>query len=309
MDFDLPPLAISLEDDPPPRDLQSILNGLLSFNRPLEPESNHTPIAVYMRDAEGRLRGGLTGALYFNALFIDYLWVDAPLRRQGIGRTLLARVEHEARTRGRDFAHIESMSFQAPAFYLARGYSAYALLDGYTEGAARVHLRHQFAATHEADAAVNPAHMALGLRVEVTTEPDAADLRTVREGLFAWNAQVYQPDNPRPLYLFLRGPDGQVLGGLTGSTYWNACFVDLFGLDVGVRRKGFGTAIMQAAVEEATRRGCDFIHLDTLNFQARGFYEKLGFNAYGTLDGFAAGVERYHMVKYLRTRSTATVTL
>ncbi len=47
-------------------------------------------------------------------------------------------------------------------------------------------------------------------------------------------------------------------------------------------------------------RGCEFVHLDTFNFQARGFYEKLGFVVYGTLTGFADGVERYHLVKSIR---------
>ncbi len=53
MDYELPPLEICLEDEPPARDLQSILSGLLSYNRPLEPESRHTPFAVFVTRCRG----------------------------------------------------------------------------------------------------------------------------------------------------------------------------------------------------------------------------------------------------------------
>ena len=66
-----------------------------------------------------------------------------------------------------------------------------------------------------------------------------------------------------------------------------------------LRGSGVGSAIMQQAEAFARSRGCGLIHLDTMSFQARGFYEKLGFAVYGTLTGFPNGVERYYLVKQL----------
>ena len=305
MDFELPPLEITLEDEPPARDLQSLLNGLLSFNRTFQPDPSFARLAVLVRDAAGCICAGLTGSLFANALAIEYVWVEETLRRRGIGSLLLATAEAHALQTGNWLAHLESMSFQAPAFYTRHGYHAYAQVDGYPDGVARIHLSRALSAADGALPTVNPL-VSSGLHLEVHTEPAAADLRTVQDQLLAWNAQVYRPDDPHPLNVLVRGPGGQLLGGLTATTYWNACFVDILWLDFALRRRGIGSAVMAAAEVEAARRGCAFVHLDTLSFQARGFYEKLGYAVYGTLGGFAGDVNRYHLVKRLRTQGAET---
>jgi GNAT superfamily N-acetyltransferase len=72
-------------------------------------------------------------------------------------------------------------------------------------------------------------------------------------------------------------------------------------IDERFRGQGYGERMLAAAEDEARRRGCAHAHLDTLSFQARPFYEKLGYRVYGVLDDFPAGTEykRYYMVKDL----------
>ena len=55
---------------------------------------------------------------------------------------------------------------------------------------------------------------------------------------------------------------------------------------------------MAAAEVEARRRSCTTVWLDTFEFQARPFYEKLGFEVFGTLD-YPAGFKRFFMQKGL----------
>lgn len=50
---------------------------------------------------------------------------------------------------------------------------------------------------------------------------------------------------------------------------------------------------------EARRRGCEHALLDTLSFQALGFYTKLGYREFGRLTGFSGGHERYYLTKAL----------
>ena len=47
---------------------------------------------------------------------------------------------------------------------------------------------------------------------------------------------------------------------------------------------------MLAAEAEGRKRGCTAIWLDTFEFQARPFYEKIGFAVFGTLDYEGSGV-------------------
>jgi GNAT superfamily N-acetyltransferase len=56
---------------------------------------------------------------------------------------------------------------------------------------------------------------------------------------------------------------------------------------------------MQQAEQEAMRRGCREMWVDTYAFQARSFFEKLGFTVFGRLDGPALIFPRFFLKKRL----------
>ena len=57
---------------------------------------------------------------------------------------------------------------------------------------------------------------------------------------------------------------------------------------------------MKRAEELAVEQGCNTIYLDTFDFQAPGFYEKLGFKVFGTLQDYPTGHQRFYLVKQIR---------
>jgi ribosomal protein S18 acetylase RimI-like enzyme len=56
---------------------------------------------------------------------------------------------------------------------------------------------------------------------------------------------------------------------------------------------------MSAAEGEARNRKCRHVFLDTLSFQALGFYQKLGYTEFGRLSGFGDKYDRYWLRKAL----------
>ena len=102
---------------------------------------------------------------------------------------------------------------------------------------------------------------------------------------------------PQPLEVYVRDADGGLVGGLIAYTVWGWMYVDRFWLDAGLRGSGLGTRLMQMAEDEARRRGCAHAHLRTFSFQARGFYEKLGYRVIGALEGYPPGEAFYWMRK------------
>lgn len=64
-------------------------------------------------------------------------------------------------------------------------------------------------------------------------------------------------------------------------------------------RAGVGTEIMQIAEREALQRGCCGSWLDTFEFQARGFYERIGYQCFGELPNYPPGFSRFFMKKML----------
>lgn len=81
-----------------------------------------------------RLAGGLAASVRRGWLDVDLLWVSDDARGQGIGGTLLEQAEREAQRMGARHVKLSTFDFQAPAFYQARGYSVYGVLEDYPEG-------------------------------------------------------------------------------------------------------------------------------------------------------------------------------
>ena len=92
---------------------------------------------------------------------------------------------------------------------------------------------------------------------------------------------------------------GAIQGGLVGATYLGWLVVQAVSLDDSLRGQGLGRQIMKMAEDEAVRRGCPRVFLETLSFQALPFYEKLGYVVHSELDGFPIGGTRYALTKML----------
>lgn len=103
----------------------------------------------------------------------------------------------------------------------------------------------------------------------------------------------------RPLGLAIEGPDGQVVGGLWGHTAYDWLFVELLFVPESLRDRGVGTDLMSRAEAEAIARGCHSAWLDTFEFQAREFYERIGYRCFGELKDYPDGLARYFMKKVL----------
>jgi GNAT superfamily N-acetyltransferase len=135
--------------------------------------------------------------------------------------------------------------------------------------------------------------------IELEAAPNADDVHAIYDGLTAYNHQHAPHDNYAPLVLALRDPDGRVIGGLVGETYWSWLHVDALWLDESVRGLTFGSKLLQMAEQEALRRGCRHIFLDTMSFQAQPFYEKQGYSVFGLLEDLPDGHQRIFLKKDL----------
>ncbi len=100
-----------------------------------------------------------------------------------------------------------------------------------------------------------------------------------------------------PLDVYARVPDARLVGGLTGYTVWDWFYVERLWVEAPLRGRGLGARLMAEAEAEARRRGAHHAHLRTYSFQARGFYEALGYRVVGTLDDYPPGGQFYWMRK------------
>ena len=138
-------------------------------------------------------------------------------------------------------------------------------------------------------------------KITLTDTPTPQMRDAISGWLLAFNAsRVGSSEPPRPLVLVLSDPaSDEILGGLYGSTWMSYLHVNLLFVPESMRGAGVGRKLMMEAEAEAVRRGCSAASLDTFSFQARGFYEKLGYSVFGTLEDYPPGHRRFYLTKRL----------
>jgi GNAT superfamily N-acetyltransferase len=133
--------TLTLTDAPDPALPEIIRDGLDRFNDAITGASDRRSLAVELRDpATGDLIGGLSGRTSLGLLFIDLVFVPESVRGQDVGTRMLALAEAEARRRGCRAAMLYTISFQAPGFYMKRGYRVFGEIACDPPGTARVFL-------------------------------------------------------------------------------------------------------------------------------------------------------------------------
>ena len=135
--------------------------------------------------------------------------------------------------------------------------------------------------------------------ITAAADPDAA-YEPILQRLLAFNASVMGEAGGTPFALVIRAPgSAEIAGGLWALTLWGSFYIALVITPDDARGQGLGSELMAGAEAEARRQGCREMWLDTFAFQARPFYERLGFTVFGQLDGPAPAFPRWFMKKPL----------
>ena len=112
-----------------------------------------------------------------------------------------------------------------------------------------------------------------------------------------FNLSQAAPGRWEPLCVSILHENGELEGGLYGTIAYDWLVIELLFVPDQLRGSGFGSRLLAEAEEQARARGCIGAWLDTFSFQARGFYEKLGYSVIGTVPDHPVGGARYFMAK------------
>ncbi len=132
-------ISIEVTASPAAVDRDQVLAGLVAHNRTFLGRNDSLPLAVLAR-YRGQPAGGLLGETTRGFFFIELFWLTPELRRQGLGRLVLASGEAEAHRRRCHTAWLDTFDFQAPSFYARQGYRIFGELAGYPNGHRRYFL-------------------------------------------------------------------------------------------------------------------------------------------------------------------------
>jgi GNAT superfamily N-acetyltransferase len=283
----------SAEEEKAARDALWDANGAAGFPR------DRTGLSVLLRDAAGGVVGGLVGATGWGWLYIESFAIPPDLRGAGWGRQLMAAAEAEARRRGCTGIRLDTYTFQARGFYERLGFAVVGQIEDCPPGQTRFSMTRRL---DRAEPGAEPWPDAAAPRATITqtSAPTDSLIPMLQAGLAAQAQPHTGPQRSETLNLVVRAPgEAPPCGGLHARISFGWMFIALFHLPEHLRGQGLGRALMGQAEAVARSRGCIGIWLDTFSFQARPFYERLGYRLFASIEDFPPGHSRHYLMKRL----------
>jgi GNAT superfamily N-acetyltransferase len=137
--------------------------------------------------------------------------------------------------------------------------------------------------------------------VTLALETDDKDevLQALMAGMKAFNGAAVPNLNAHKIVAAIRDDAGKVVGGVIGRLAGDSVYMEVVWTDDSVRGTGQGRAMMLLAEAEAKRLGAREAWLYTMSFQAKPFYEKLGYTQFAELNWLDGRHKRHFMRKDL----------
>jgi GNAT superfamily N-acetyltransferase len=122
--------------------------------------------------------------------------------------------------------------------------------------------------------------------------------KAVLGGLIGYNTEKMGKQKYKRLAVSLR-EGNKIAGGIVGEIWTTVLFIQLFWIEQKLRGKDYGTKLIKTIEDEARRFGATHAYVDTMSFQAPGFYRACGYKEFGSIGGYPGGVARHWFTKSL----------
>ncbi len=93
--------------------------------------------------------------------------------------------------------------------------------------------------------------------------------------------------------------NGKMIGVVVIQIVWGQLHIKYLLVEEAYRKLGIAKRLMEHALSFGRGRKCQFSFVETLSYQAFGFYKKLGFELEFTRAGFEQGTSIHYLRKYL----------
>jgi GNAT superfamily N-acetyltransferase len=120
-----------------------------------------------------------------------------------------------------------------------------------------------------------------------------------KQKIAEFNALHWDATKRQQLGFKLEDSEGHLIAAVAGRTFGHWFYLESLWLDEKVRGKGVGSKLLIEAETLAKARGCSFVILDTLDFQAKPFYERHGYQLEWTQTNYPFTGCKHFMTKRL----------
>jgi ribosomal protein S18 acetylase RimI-like enzyme len=128
----------------------------------------------------------------------------------------------------------------------------------------------------------------------------AEEEEALLEGVIQAAALAKGMSRIRPFAFFIKNFEKAILAGAKGVSLYGCLYVDLLWVSPELRRLGLGSKLMHACERLAQERGCAFVILTTMDWEALPFYQKLGYEVEFVREGYEKNSKMYALRKNLK---------
>ncbi len=121
------------------------------------------------------------------------------------------------------------------------------------------------------------------MKPTLEADDDGEVMKALMAGMKAFNDAAVPGLKSHKIVAAIRDDAGKIVGGVIGRLAGDSVYIEVVYTDERVRGTGLGREMMLLAEAEAKRLGARESWLYTMSFQAKPFYEKLGYVQFGEL--------------------------
>ncbi|PBI81073.1 MULTISPECIES: GNAT family N-acetyltransferase [Rahnella] len=147
------------------------------------------------------------------------------------------------------------------------------------------------------------------MKTRLSHAPTENDLEEIKTALRNFNRNFVPQSKFRALGIFVEDEQGNKQAGIVAETVGKWMYIQMLWVDESLRGQDVGTQLITEAEEEAKARGCRYSLVDTFSFQARPFYERMGYHMQMALEDYIADTRAPDDAPSTHTRFFLTKTL
>ncbi|ALS99599.1 GNAT family N-acetyltransferase [Lacimicrobium alkaliphilum] len=137
------------------------------------------------------------------------------------------------------------------------------------------------------------------MKIEIEDSPSAELTDFLHQQIVDFNRAHRELNQRQSIAAVIRDEQNKIIAGAAGESFGNWLQLKTLWVDESQRGKRLGSQLLKAIESKAKARGCKFCLLDTLDIQAKPFYEKLGYKVQWTQQHYPLTGAKHFMIKEL----------
>lgn len=135
------------------------------------------------------------------------------------------------------------------------------------------------------------------LLLEVKNKPKKLENAIIQQKILDFNDSIL--GKSEDFSVFIKETNGKIHGGIIIQLRLKLklLYIDYLWVTPKLRNKGFGAKLVNIAEQIAINKGCNTAELETLEFQAEKFYQKLGYHRFGLVKQYMSKFDYFFMKK------------